>query len=515
MVDLKETVLQFLFSHYNPNPSLPIVVACSGGADSLCLLHLLKPVFSQIIVAHFNHRLRVEADEDADYTVAIAREMGLAVVVESADVRAFAIKEKRGIEEAARMLRYRFLFSVAREYHAQAVAVGHHADDQVETVLLHFLRGTGSSGLRGMLPVQWSHPWDSEIPLIRPLLAVWKKDIFEYCRENHLTPLVDQSNTDLAYLRNRLRHVLIPQLEKEYNAQIKQCLWQTAQVLAVEVGFIEEETEKAWQQCVISADSIEIVLSAEKFQQLHLAMQRTLLRRAIWKLFPEMRDIDFESTQRGLEFFKSCSETQPKRSRKLHLMKELFIFYEKALKTADKQGEEVFVIARLAKDTGGVSQAENLALASSFSPYPKAPGEPQKVEIPSYIKLYGWIFHCKEQFFSGNIGDYGLIKQNADPFTAYLDLELIGKECETLLLRGRKEGDRFQPLGLESGTVKLSDYMINVKIPQRFRNDWLLLCCNEKIIWVAGYQIAHPYRVTTKTKRVLCVQVERVVMNNS
>jgi tRNA(Ile)-lysidine synthase len=321
MVNFKETVLQFLFAYYIPNPYQPIVVGCSGGADSLCLLHLLKSQFSQIIVAHFNHRLRVEADEEANYTIALAKEMGLEAVVDSSDVRSFAVKEKRGIEEAARMLRYKFLFRVARKYHAQAVAVGHHADDQVETVLLHFLRGTGSSGLKGMLPVQWIHPWDSKIPLIRPLLSVWKKDIFEYCRENHLTPLVDQSNSDLVYLRNRLRHVLIPLLESEYNAQIKQCIWQMAQVLAVEVEFIEEVTEQAWQQCVLSAAVSEIVVSAEKFKQLHLAVQRKLLRRAIWRIFPDMRDIDYETTQRGLEFIKNCNETQPKRSRKLHLLK--------------------------------------------------------------------------------------------------------------------------------------------------------------------------------------------------
>ena len=157
----------------------------------------------------------------------LAEEMKLPFVSESADVRGYAEEHKLSLEEAARMLRYRFLFAQARAHRAGAVAVGHTADDQVETILMHFLRGAGLAGLKGMAGRTLLPEFDREIPLVRPILHLWRHETEAYCREHDLQPVHDPSNTDETYFRNRLRHSLIPELEK-YNPRFKETLLRTA-----------------------------------------------------------------------------------------------------------------------------------------------------------------------------------------------------------------------------------------------------------------------------------------------
>src|ERR687891_143770 len=147
-----------------------IVVGVSGGPDSLCLMSVLRKAGYRVIVAHFNHKLRPDSDTDANIVEQTAARLNLASVIENGDVRAYAEAEKLSIEEAARILRYRFLMGQAHRLNAQAVAVGHTADDQVETVLMHFLRGAGLAGLKGMNYRTTIHMFDPQIPIIRPLL---------------------------------------------------------------------------------------------------------------------------------------------------------------------------------------------------------------------------------------------------------------------------------------------------------------------------------------------------------
>src|SRR5574338_1495195 len=152
---------------------LPIIVGVSGGPDSLCLMNVLRKARYRIIVAHFNHKLRPDSDADANIVEQTASRLNLVSVIESGDVRAFADAEKLSIEEAARILRYRFLMEQARRFHAQAVAVGHTADDQVETVLMHFVRGAALVGLKGMNYRTIIQMFDPQIPVVRPLLDTW------------------------------------------------------------------------------------------------------------------------------------------------------------------------------------------------------------------------------------------------------------------------------------------------------------------------------------------------------
>ena len=233
------------------DPARPLVVAVSGGPDSLCLMDILRQAGYHIIVAHFNHKLREESDLEANTVEKMAARLGLPSVIESGDVRAFAKEKKLSIEDAARTLRYRFLFTLARERAAQAVAVGHTADDQVETVLMHFLRGAGLNGLKGMTYRTVLSVFDVEIPLVRPLLDVWREETIVYCAGQGLRPHYDTSNNSLNFLRNRVRHLLIPSLET-YNPKFREAAWRTAQSLTADYEILTQSVDAAWTRAVVS-----------------------------------------------------------------------------------------------------------------------------------------------------------------------------------------------------------------------------------------------------------------------
>jgi len=222
-----------------------VLVALSGGPDSVCLLDVLEELGEKysltICIAHFNHNLRGEAsDEDAEFAEKIARQKGLAFITSSADVRGFAEQQKLSIEEAARTLRYEFLLSSSLSLGANKVAVGHTADDQAETILMRLIRGSGPHGLEGMPPARPLGNSDQPM-LIRPLIDIWRRDILPHLKTRRLRYRIDASNESTEYLRNRIRLDLLPYLEEKYNPQIRQRLASAASALAIENDFIETE----------------------------------------------------------------------------------------------------------------------------------------------------------------------------------------------------------------------------------------------------------------------------------
>ena len=227
-----------------------MIVGVSGGPDSLCLMSVLRKAGYHAIVAHFNHKLRPDADADANIVEQTAARLNLASVIESGEVRAYADQEKLSIEEAARTMRYRFLMAQARRFKAQAVAVGHTADDQVETVLMHFIRGAGLAGLKGMNYRTIIHMFDPQIPVVRPLLDTWREETVVYCAANGFRPRHDPSNASLDFFRNRLRHLLIPTLES-YNPRFREVIWRTSRSLAGDYEILSEVLDEAWKRCVV------------------------------------------------------------------------------------------------------------------------------------------------------------------------------------------------------------------------------------------------------------------------
>ena len=309
------------------SPAETVVVGVSGGPDSLCLLHLLRRLAPELRlwlhVAHLHHGLRgAEADADAAFVAELADCWGLPCTVGRIDVAALAREAGLSLEEAARQARYRFLAEVAEAGGASTLAVGHNVDDQAETVLMHFLRGSGAAGLRGMLPrtplddyrlfpaedgdlgdpLSLSGPRVAVSPrlhLVRPLLAIPRTDIEAYCAEYRLAPRTDRSNEDTTFFRNRLRHELLPLLET-YNPGIRHVLAHTAEVLAGDHEVLHREIEETWKSLVAVEGSEEICFSLPIWRDLPLGLQRATVREAVHRLRHSVRDINWEHIERAV-----------------------------------------------------------------------------------------------------------------------------------------------------------------------------------------------------------------------
>lgn len=455
------------------DPQRPVLVGVSGGPDSLCLLDILRRAGYPLIVAHFNHQLRPEAAQEADSVSGLAGTLGLTFVTDSADVRAHAQAQGLSLEEAARMLRYRFLFASAREHAAQAVAVGHTADDQVETVLMHFLRGAGLAGLKGMEVSSLLPLFDPRIPLVRPLLGMWRAETESYCREHGLQPHLDASNADPVYFRNRLRHTLIPELEK-YNPRLKESLLRSAQALQGDYAALQEILEADWDQVFAEQGKGWIAFHRSALVGLSTGIQRNLIRRAGEILRPASRDFGYQAVDRAVRWIDSPTGKQVDFANSLYLLREQGILYLAAYE-AD--------------------------LPSAQFPQVAAP---RPLVVPTALGLENaWNLSVEEV---DGVEARSQASGNADPFTAWLDAE---QTAEEIVVRQPREGDRFQPLGMENGSIKLSDFFVNEKLPRRARGKWPLVCSGGEIVWVAGYRLAHPFRVTEGTKRALRLTLRR------
>ena len=289
-------------------PQKPLLVAVSGGPDSLCLLDALWRLGFSPVVAHLDHQLRSSSGSEAETVRQAAIERGLEFTLGRQDVHAQADKNGLSIEEAARGARYGFLFAQAAQVGAQAVAVGHTADDQVETVLMHLLRGAGLSGLKGMLYRQLPNAWSQDIPLVRPMLGVWRDEIWGYLQEHSLMPVIDESNLDTRFYRNRLRRELIPYLEN-YNPRLRQSIWRMADLLTGDHETLEMLIDSIWQACVRQEGATFVEFEASALRSQPIGLQRRILRKGIDHLRPGLRDVDYASLERALNFLETSSRS--------------------------------------------------------------------------------------------------------------------------------------------------------------------------------------------------------------
>jgi tRNA(Ile)-lysidine synthase len=462
-------------AHHLEQTSLAII-GVSGGPDSLCLLDLARQIPNlKVIVAHFNHQLRPEADHEAEFVGRVAEKMHLPFVSEASDVHAYAEGQKLSLEEAARILRYRFLFAQARSKGAEAVAVGHTADDQVETVLMHFLRGAGLPGLKGMAGRTILTEFDPNIPLVRPILHLWRRETEAYCKEHGLQPVYDPSNSDETYFRNRLRHSLIPELEK-YNPRFKNTLLRTTEALAGDYEAVSEIVDSSWQKVVLKEESDHVIFLASAMEKLPNGLRRNIFRRAMESLRPGTRNLDFETLERASNFMVG-EKTAPSPElvpRRVDLTGGLTLF---------REGDVIFL---------AVLEAD---LPSAQWPLIE---EVHELPVSGQVRLNKNFVLSAEEVETG--AARSVAYENEDPFSAWVDADKTG---DRFTVRARRAGDVFSPLGMNRQTVKLRELYINVKIPRRARARWPLVCSGEQVVWVPGFRLAHPFRVTEKTKRVV------------
>ena len=450
-----------------------LVVGVSGGADSTTLLYSLHRLSDscriKLHVAHLNHDFRgAEADEDARFVEALALELGLPVSVEKRDPIAYQ-RERRisSFEQGARELRYAFMAAVAQRVGAVAVAVGHTADDLAETVLLHILRGAGLPGLRGMTEVApWPWPTGLSTPaLFRPLLAVTKSATVDYCRELGRDFRQDSGNSLFRFTRNRVRQDLMPRLAAEYNPRIREALVRLAHTSALELDYLEQETERVWPEIVIAQDAVApepaapsvIAFDRAALAALHPALRRLALRRAYVALAGDARRL-WESHLSAMSDLAGGNQSG------------LMLDLPGGLKLQAAGGRLTLF----------GSQGE------TAGPYPPLDGE-YPVSLPaepggeSVLNIAGWRVTAR-QVPRGELPNL----QTGDAFAAYMDLDALGGNP---LVRSRRPGDRFQPLGM-AGVKKLQDFYTDARVSRPWRDRIPLLVTEGGIAWVVGYRIA-------------------------
>ena len=460
------------------DPSQPLVAGISGGADSLALMVGLQALGYDLIVAHLDHGLRADSESDADFVAALAAARGLRFVRARLDVGAAARAAGQSLEEAAREVRYRFLFRQAEAHGAQAVAVAHHADDQVETVLMHFLRGAALPGLSGMDFRRVIPAWHPTLPVVRPLLGIWREVIEAFVAEAGLTPRVDASNQDTTYFRNRLRHELLPTLET-YNPRVRQVLRRMAEVLGEEDSFLDALAAEAWEACLREQTEARVELNRYNFIALPTALQRRVLRRAIGALHPDLRDVGFEVLELGLAF-----AAEPPESREIDLAARLSLALV----------GDVLIVKEWDAD---LPEWDQPLLPKESAQAVLDIGEPVMLQN-------GW--RIEAALLAEALEDTAARFADMDGSKAYLDADTLSLP---LLVRGRKMGERWQPLGMGGQHQTLQDFLVNEKIPAHLRDRWPLVCSGGEVVWAAGLRPAEGCKVTEGTRRVLHLRLIR------
>ncbi len=500
--DLESKVLDFIQRYSLISRKELVVVGVSGGADSVCLLHVLakrrRSLGIGLHIAHLHHQLRgLESQADAQYVSSLAGSLGIPVTIDRQDTAAYKAERKCSLEEAARELRYAFFARVARKVGAHRIAVGHTRDDQVETILMHILRGTGITGLCGLAPCSAlvhdsqgiSLPAEAQgvvkaersNPLvIRPLLDITREETASYCQKHQLDPRVDSSNLSPSFFRNRLRLHLLPLL-RQYNPSIDQALIRLADIAKEDDALIGQQASGLWDK-VARQENSAIYLDKKQMAGLPIALQRHLLRVAVTKLAGDVRDIEASH----IEAARSLLDKAP--SKKSALPHGLICH----------GGYAELVIASTSKQ-------------SQFPPcpFPPLPDE-SHLKVPGRTALSGWnvlasIVREQVAFLSSPGATRTRRITYQSNLVAHFDLQKTGMH---LCVRRRQPGDRFQPLGMTM-PKKLNEFMVDAKIPRSWRARIPIVCSPQQIIWVVGWRIDDRVKLTEASKEILRLEFLR------
>ena len=435
-------------------PKDRVLVAVSGGADSTALLYLLHSFKEELgldlHVAHLNHNIRKDdAELDVRYVQGLAQKLRLPITVESFDVQSFARDEKMSLEEAARAVRYAFFEKIANKINADRIAVGHTADDNVETFLMRLLRGSGVKGLCGIPAMRGK--------IIRPLIRVWRREVEVFVSGLKLVPRRDYTNYESKYLRNRVRLKLVPQL-KIYNPKIKEIILQTILLLTEDGTYLEGKAEELLEKALKSSKNDELILDADKIRKLEYPIQGHLLRTAIEKVKGNLYEVSFKHIREVLDKIASGKNWE------VHLPDSTYL----------RGGRKEIIICR---------DRERLFSKKSYYYSFSIPGEIEIKETGKKISA-----SIVAEMESGH-----------NPQVAYVDHSVLGKN---LIVRNKEDGDRLIPLGMK-GSKKLQDIFVDEKVAIEDRNSVPVIESLGKIVWVAGMRLDERAKVTPQTKKIV------------
>jgi tRNA(Ile)-lysidine synthase len=439
-----------------------LLIAVSGGPDSMVLLHTLwhlrEPLALKLCVAHLNHQMRPSAAEDAQFVETTAHHLGIQCICKTLDVPTYQRQHKLSPEDAARQVRYAFLRTTAAQLGADRIAVGHTADDQAETVLLHLLRGSGLRGLCGMPPMR--------VPIIRPLIRVLRRDVLEYLRTHRLPCREDPTNDQRRYTRNRIRLDLLPTLQRCYNPRLVQALCTTAQILADDEAALQAMSRQHFDSARLPSASAQIQLKIGELTRLPPTLQRRVLREALNEVMGNLQGV----TSTHIAAMRTL--LRPGVGHKwLRLPQGVVV----------ERCYEVLLIHRQ-----GLSAAVDVDV-----PLP----------VPGVCRI--------EALGVTIVSDLFRHQAAAGPFptgeVTWLDADRVGQDAR---VRTRRPGDRLQPLG-SIYTRKLKAFLIDAKVPRVVRDRLPLVVSSAGIAWVAGLRPAEWAKVVPATRLILRLHILR------
>jgi len=467
---IEHKILKTMNKYHLIKPNESILISVSGGADSIALLRILhsiniaKKMHLRLLVAHLNHRLRGNSsEEDERFVREISKELSLPVFSKSIKIKKIAHDAKHSLEETARKERYKFLLEVAQSQKVSVVATGHTANDNAETILHRIIRGTGLLGLEG-IPIKRPLYQDLTITLVRPLLFLRKKEILEYLENKQISYRTDTTNYDTTFMRNKIRHKLIPLLEEHYNFNIKNALVQLSQI-------IHENNEHLMAECknILQEAVSEETENACTIDSRFLAKQPRILQ--YLTLQEILKKMDIPLKQFNYSHYTSILDDLIKKGRKraVQLPGKLYLWNEHG----------------------------HLHLEKGFpEKCPKLPKTaihlPGKTQIPNTGSIIAEILDARNVSLE-------LYKSQKTKNEEIFDLQWI---TPPVFLRSRESGDTISPLGT-TGRKKLKRLFIDKKIPCEERNHIPIIVMGNQPIWVVGVCIDNHVKVTPATKTIL------------
>lgn len=452
---LVDAVRSCIDAHVMIPQGAAVLVAVSGGADSMALLatlYRLRPVYAmRLHVAHVDHQIRrSEALRDARFVEQQAARLGLPFHGLQVDIRAHQHAAGLSPQHAAREVRYDALYRLQQSLGATRIAFGHMADDQAETVLLRLLRGTSPAGLAGIPPVRW--------PCIRPLMTVYRQTILAFLRAERIPWVEDSSNSYRGYLRNQVRHDMLPLLRCS-NPRIDVHFNELTEMLAAENAFLDEHVEALYGQVVVPQPGRRLLLHSRPYQGASLALQRRLLRRVLHTVLPAAVTASFQHIEQLRQFILHAVPGQ-----RLTLPGKWM---------AERYREAVCLWAA---DCGSERASSHV------------------LSVPGILDIPQLRLRISTDFIQsvpGSIAQPGHF--------AYIDASRL---TLPLTVRFRQPGDRFHPYGAP-GQKKLSAFFIDKKVPRAERDRIPVVLSGGEIVWVVGYQVAEPFKVHPETQRTI------------
>jgi tRNA(Ile)-lysidine synthase len=471
--ELETKVAEFVTAHALFESADRVLLAISGGADSLALMVVMCALKSrgiidgELICAHVNHQLRgAAANADKDFVLAQAARLNLPVATRRVDVQGFARSQKLSIETAGRKLRIETLLDMARANNCSSIATGHQQNDNAETILHRLTRGTGFRGLAGIWPVR---VFEGGIKFVRPLLSVTRQEIVEYLRQRSLTWREDRTNVDCRYRRNYIRHRLLPVLQQECAGPIVEQLSHLGESACKFYGAVRRQADTIWPQLANCADD-QVVLNMKRFGPEPPAIKVELLRRSLTALSSGERDL----TQRH---------------------------YERMLQLAANSvdGKKMMLPGRL------TVRREHGKLI--FARPEKTPLDKERICESAHLRIPGTTRFCS-YMIQANIlraerGDFERFQAKKDDLVEWFDLDTVKQPVR---VRFQRDGDKFWPLGLPA-KKRLGKFLTAAKVPRQSRENALIVADSEKIIWVWPVRISECAKVTSNTSQILQLHI--------